>query len=72
MKAIRCSGCSKLLARAGQFDTLEIKCPRCGRINTQRATSSRSQETTRGSTDNPVDGRQASPRRSHLSSHAAT
>ncbi|WP_425356051.1 Com family DNA-binding transcriptional regulator [Salinicola lusitanus] len=60
MKAIRCSGCSKLLARASRFDTIEIKCPRCGRLHTQRATSSMpNRMQNRGSTDNPVDGRQA-------------
>ncbi|MBZ9574428.1 Com family DNA-binding transcriptional regulator [Modicisalibacter sp. MOD 31.J] len=63
LKEIRCGGCNRMLARASQFDTLEIKCPRCGRLNTQRATSSMpNRKQNRGSTDNPVDGRQASPR----------
>ncbi|OLO06651.1 hypothetical protein BTW08_15965 [Salinicola sp. MH3R3-1] len=59
METIRCGGCNRLLARASRYDTIEIKCPRCGRLNTQRATSSNFKETTRGSTDNPLDGRQA-------------
>ncbi|MCP8687755.1 Com family DNA-binding transcriptional regulator [Marinobacterium sedimentorum] len=36
-KLVRCSNCNKLLAK-GIFEELEIKCPRCKRI--QRARSS--------------------------------
>lgn len=30
----RCARCAKLLARAKGADRIEIKCPRCGAINT--------------------------------------
>ncbi|WP_223160900.1 Com family DNA-binding transcriptional regulator [Salinicola aestuarinus] len=59
---IRCSGCSRLLARAGGFQLLEIKCPCCGRIHTERATSPNPRRVSRGSTHHPLDGRQAPPR----------
>ncbi|MDX1755894.1 MAG: Com family DNA-binding transcriptional regulator [Marinobacter sp.] len=32
MQKIRCGNCNKLLAKA-IYQQLEIKCPRCGRIN---------------------------------------
>ncbi|UTW12924.1 Com family DNA-binding transcriptional regulator [Marinobacterium rhizophilum] len=38
MHDIRCSRCQKLLARA-VFAVIEIKCPRCKTLNTQRAPS---------------------------------
>lgn len=62
MTQIRCGGCDKLLARASGHRIIEIKCPRCGKLNTERATSPEpmpNKERNRGSTDNPVDGRQA-------------
>ncbi|WIX31198.1 Com family DNA-binding transcriptional regulator [Salinicola sp. JS01] len=63
LKEIRCGGCNRMLARAGQFDIIEIKCPRCRHMNHQRATSSLpSKEPARGHTDHSLDGRQASPR----------
>ncbi|MGB0732102.1 MAG: Com family DNA-binding transcriptional regulator [Pontibacterium sp.] len=40
LKEVRCTKCAKLLAKA-DYTKLEIKCPRCGRIN-QRATSTQS------------------------------
>nr|WP_184602948.1 Com family DNA-binding transcriptional regulator [Rhodanobacter sp. MP1X3] len=40
MQDVRCSRCAKLLARARVFDVIEIKCPRCGTINSLRAVSS--------------------------------
>ncbi|HIE1665620.1 Com family DNA-binding transcriptional regulator [Pseudomonas aeruginosa] len=39
MKDIRCGGCNRLLARAGQFDQIQIKCPRCGTLNQLKAES---------------------------------
>ncbi|HBO4355103.1 TPA: Com family DNA-binding transcriptional regulator [Pseudomonas aeruginosa] len=39
VKDIRCGGCHRLLARAGQFDALEIKCPRCRTLNHLKAES---------------------------------
>ncbi|HCK7249563.1 TPA: Com family DNA-binding transcriptional regulator [Pseudomonas aeruginosa] len=39
VKDVRCGGCHRLLARAGRYDELQIKCPRCGAINHLRAES---------------------------------
>jgi len=33
MDEIRCGHCSRLLAKAGLFDQIQIKCPRCGTMN---------------------------------------
>ncbi|WP_310285582.1 Com family DNA-binding transcriptional regulator [Pseudomonas peli] len=41
VKDLRCGGCSRLLAKVGQFDVLQIKCPRCRAINNLRAESLR-------------------------------
>ncbi|EAX0015407.1 Com family DNA-binding transcriptional regulator [Salmonella enterica] len=30
---VRCRHCNKLLARAGNFDFIEVKCPRCKTLN---------------------------------------
>ncbi|MEE2748886.1 MAG: Com family DNA-binding transcriptional regulator [Pseudomonadota bacterium] len=60
MQSVRCSRCSRLLARA-DFTTLEIKCPRCKHI--ERATSSCSkgadyvQNHAQSPADRPVDRR---------------
>lgn len=35
---VRCSKCSKLLAKA-KYTHIQIKCPRCGTINDMRAES---------------------------------
>ncbi|MCE8004210.1 Com family DNA-binding transcriptional regulator [Billgrantia ethanolica] len=61
---IRCDRCNRKLASAGGVRYLQIKCPRCGMVNTQRATSSDttpSKEPTRGYTNHSMDGRQAPP-----------
>nr|WP_236200235.1 Com family DNA-binding transcriptional regulator [Pseudomonas pseudonitroreducens] len=39
MKEIRCGGCNRLLARAGLFDQIQIKCPRCRTLNHLKAES---------------------------------
>lgn len=39
MKEIRCGGCNRLLARVGQYDQIQIKCPRCGTLNHLKAES---------------------------------
>ncbi|MDH1211142.1 Com family DNA-binding transcriptional regulator [Pseudomonas chengduensis] len=39
VKDLRCGGCHRLLAKVGQFDVLQIKCPRCRAINHLRAES---------------------------------
>ncbi|WP_373321902.1 Com family DNA-binding transcriptional regulator [Pseudomonas paralcaligenes] len=39
VKDVRCGGCHRLLARVGQFDALEIKCPRCRTLNHLKAES---------------------------------
>ncbi|KMQ72836.1 Com family DNA-binding transcriptional regulator [Marinobacter subterrani] len=36
MHNIRCGSCNRLLAK-GLFEQLEIKCPRCGKINERTA-----------------------------------
>jgi phage FluMu protein Com len=60
MREIRCGGCNRLLALAGWFEQLQIKCPRCGALNHLKAESL---------LDAPVsaalgaqDGRKESPR----------
>ncbi|WP_353979383.1 Com family DNA-binding transcriptional regulator [Salinicola endophyticus] len=59
---IRCGRCNRMLARASEFQLLEIKCPRCGHIHTQRATSPRNRSIARGQTYHSLDGRQAPSR----------
>lgn len=39
VKEIRCGTCQRLLAKAGHFDQLQIKCPRCRAINHLKAKS---------------------------------
>lgn len=39
VKQIRCVTCRRLLAMAGTFDELQIKCPRCGALNHLKAES---------------------------------
>ncbi|MBD9377023.1 Com family DNA-binding transcriptional regulator [Pseudoxanthomonas sp. PXM05] len=36
---LRCGDCARLLAKAGAFDELQIKCPRCGVVNHLKAQS---------------------------------
>ncbi|WP_268249117.1 Com family DNA-binding transcriptional regulator [Salinicola rhizosphaerae] len=57
---IRCGRCNRMLARASEFQLLEIKCPRCGHFHTQRATSPGPRRNPRGNTNHSLDGRQAS------------
>ena len=62
MDEIRCKACNRKLAAAIGYQIIEIKCPRCGYLNRQRAASSEpmpSKELTRGHTDHSLDGRQA-------------
>jgi phage FluMu protein Com len=33
METVKCRSCSKLLAKIGRYDQLEIKCPRCKTLN---------------------------------------
>ncbi|PJI33023.1 Com family DNA-binding transcriptional regulator [Acinetobacter pseudolwoffii] len=40
MQNIKCRCCFKLLAKIGQFDRIEIKCPRCKTINDFQSTVS--------------------------------
>ncbi|MFK9003435.1 Com family DNA-binding transcriptional regulator [Pseudomonas pergaminensis] len=39
MHDIRCGHCARKLASVNRFDTLQIKCPRCGTINHLKAPS---------------------------------
>ncbi|MBF0284487.1 MAG: Com family DNA-binding transcriptional regulator [Magnetococcales bacterium] len=39
MEEVRCGKCGRLLGKAGGFTELEIKCPRCGTLNSIRAVS---------------------------------
>ncbi|MGH1461010.1 MAG: Com family DNA-binding transcriptional regulator [Neptuniibacter sp.] len=56
MQNVRCSQCRKLLAKA-IYQQLQIKCPRCGRIN-ERTTSPRDKEIrSHGETSRAVDRR---------------
>lgn len=40
MQVIKCRCCYKLLAKIGQFDQVEIKCPRCKSFNVYMSTVS--------------------------------
>ncbi|WP_353675167.1 Com family DNA-binding transcriptional regulator [Acinetobacter towneri] len=40
MQNLKCRCCFKLLAKAGAFDTIEVKCPRCKTLNTFQSTLS--------------------------------
>ncbi|PTN55046.1 Com family DNA-binding transcriptional regulator [Stenotrophomonas panacihumi] len=33
LKNLRCGECARLRCKAGAFDQLQIKCPRCGTLN---------------------------------------
>lgn len=37
----RCGKCNKLLARAGRYSEIQIKCPRCGTLNNMKTDESR-------------------------------
>ncbi|HVJ38206.1 MAG TPA: Com family DNA-binding transcriptional regulator [Stenotrophomonas sp.] len=39
LKNVRCGDCARLLCKAGAFDQLQIKCPRCGTLNHLKAES---------------------------------
>ncbi|MFS0827500.1 Com family DNA-binding transcriptional regulator [Pseudomonas phoenicis] len=39
MTECRCGKCNRLLARAGEYTELQIKCSRCATMNHLRATS---------------------------------
>ncbi|QSQ38943.1 Com family DNA-binding transcriptional regulator [Xanthomonas translucens] len=39
LKNLRCGECARLLCKAGAFDQLQIKCPRCGTLNHLKAES---------------------------------
>ncbi|WP_420598650.1 Com family DNA-binding transcriptional regulator [Neptuniibacter sp.] len=54
---MRCSECKKLLA-IGVWQTLQIKCPRCGHIN-ERTMSPMEKEPDNGKTSRALDRRQA-------------
>ncbi|WP_307188843.1 Com family DNA-binding transcriptional regulator [Massilia sp. NR 4-1] len=69
MQDIRCGSCNKKLG-AGEFLRLEIKCPRCGTLNSLRAMSPQperhrapDQENHDPITNYSLDGRQAPPGR---------
>ncbi|MGQ5257909.1 Com family DNA-binding transcriptional regulator [Xanthomonas arboricola] len=32
LKNLRCGECARLLCKAGAFDEIQIKCPRCGDV----------------------------------------
>ncbi|PPU38552.1 hypothetical protein XcyCFBP4188_18500 [Xanthomonas hortorum pv. cynarae] len=36
---MQCGDCAPLLCKAGVFDEIQIKCPRCGRLNHLKAES---------------------------------
>ncbi|WP_081407291.1 Com family DNA-binding transcriptional regulator [Acinetobacter sp. A47] len=40
MQNLKCHCCLKLLAKIGQFDQIEIKCPRCKTLNNFQSTLS--------------------------------
>ncbi|MDO3665044.1 Com family DNA-binding transcriptional regulator [Acinetobacter higginsii] len=40
MQNLKCRCCLKLLAKIGQFDQIEIKCPRCKTLNNFQSTLS--------------------------------
>ncbi|MAN51225.1 MULTISPECIES: Com family DNA-binding transcriptional regulator [unclassified Marinimicrobium] len=58
MKEVRCTKCRRKLAMAA-FSEIEIKCPRCGAVNHQKATSLQSHPDRRqhGHTHHPLAGR---------------
>ncbi|MEA9576924.1 Com family DNA-binding transcriptional regulator [Xanthomonas campestris] len=39
LKNLRCGECARLLCKAGAFDEIQIKCPRCGTLNHLKAES---------------------------------
>ena len=39
LRNLRCGECARLLAKAREFDELQIKCPRCGTLNHLKAQS---------------------------------
>ncbi|RQB66271.1 Com family DNA-binding transcriptional regulator [Pseudomonas aeruginosa] len=39
LKEIRCGKCNKLMARAGNYTEIQIKCPRCGSLNHMKTES---------------------------------
>ncbi len=63
MKECRCKRCNKLLAKA-EYELIEIKCPRCKRLNRLKATeplttapsSANVKGEQYGQTNHPVDG----------------
>ncbi|CAA0097521.1 Uncharacterised protein [BD1-7 clade bacterium] len=42
MEAVRCTNCDKLLFKAAATGTIEIKCPRCKRLQTIKSKNTQS------------------------------
>ncbi|WP_339665895.1 Com family DNA-binding transcriptional regulator [uncultured Pseudomonas sp.] len=39
LKILRCGSCNRMLAKTSPASVIEIKCPRCGTLNHQKAMS---------------------------------
>ncbi|PKM31722.1 MAG: Com family DNA-binding transcriptional regulator [Gammaproteobacteria bacterium HGW-Gammaproteobacteria-11] len=39
LKILRCGSCNRMLAKTSSASVIEIKCPRCGTLNHQKAMS---------------------------------
>ncbi|WP_132257539.1 Com family DNA-binding transcriptional regulator [Paucimonas lemoignei] len=70
MQEIRCGNCNKKLG-AGEYQRLQIKCPRCGTMNHLKAESLENERPGasvngaihgQSKPDHPLDGRKAPPR----------